>query len=588
MRLSARLSLLIAVASLGPLLLLSLGASRVGSQQMLVQVSEMQASTVDGLALSVDTWLSDRLELLQQELSLFDVERLDAANQAGFLQLVHGSMPAIHIVSLLSADGVEVSPSIVGTADERVSAARFTRFRREISQLDVAPGAVVVGVPYVPVGRRGPVLAVAASTTTGTVLAVELALDEVAARFSENPAFSTALLNSQGAVILAQDMTFIRPENFAPFTTVRAAEIRYTIPDGTEIIAASAPIPHASLIAVAAAPAAAMSLPGSQIQLQTTYFAAVAGLLSVVLGMGFARQISGPIVRLRDAALEVAAGKLGGQVPEMGGDELAELGSSFNLMSSSLAQSALELSAKNAEIEAFNRELQERVERRTAELKQAQRALVRSEKLAAVGEMGAGLAHELNNPVAGILGMTQLLQARQPDDAMLTAIEREAQRCRDILAQLQRYSDVGDRAIGENWDVVELDAVLNGVLTLVGGPFRQRGIAVHLEPLPNLNTRGDRAALGRAVAQVLTSLRAASCRGGRLEISPMTRPGAVGLRFVLSGASLKKSDDWMASGMGLWSARQVLAAHSGELIEASIVTPGMASWLLWLPALSDA
>ena len=108
---------------------------------------------------------------------------------------------------------------------------------------------------------------------------------------------------------------------------------------------------------------------------------------------------------------------------------------------------------------------------------------------------------------------------------------------------------------------------------------------MHLEPLPNLSTRGDRAALGRAVAQVLTSLRAAGSRGGRLDISPLTRPGGVGLRFALSGAVIEKSDDWMASGMGLWSARQVLAAHSGELIEASIAVPGSASWLLWLPAL---
>ncbi len=586
MRLSARLSLLIAIAALGPLGLLSLGTSRIGSRQMLTQVSEMQASTVDGLALSVDTWLSDRLELLQQELSLFDLDHLDDANLAGFLQLVHRSVPAIHIVSLLSPEGIEQTPSVVGSADEAVSTTRFTQFRRAISALEVAPGAVVVGAPYVPAGRSGPVLPVAASTASGSVLAVELALDEVAARFSENPAFSTALLDARGQVVLAADTRFIRPEYLSAFTTVRGAEIRYTTPDGTAVIAASAPIPPAGLVAVAAAPAAAMSLPGEQIQLQTTYFALVAGLLSVVLGMGFARQISGPIVRLRDAALQVAAGRLGGQVPETGGDELAELGRSFNLMSASLEQSAAEISAKNAEIESFNQELQERVEQRTAELKQAQRALVRSEKLAAVGEMGAGLAHELNNPVAGILGMTQLLQARQPDDPMLAAIEREAQRCRDILAQLQRYSEVGEQPIDRNnWDVVELDAVLQGVLTLVGGPFRQRGIAVHLTPLPTMRTRGDRAALGRAVAQVLTSLRAAGTRGAQLEISPISRPDQIGLCFVLSGATVTKSDDWMASGMGLWSARQVLAAHGGELQESSVAVPDTASWLLWLPAL---
>jgi hypothetical protein len=63
----------------------------------------------------------------------------------------------------------------------------------------------------------------------------------------------------------------------------------------------------------------------------------------------------------------------------------------------------------------------------------------------------------------------------------------------------------------------------------------------------------------------------------------MSRPGQVGLCFVLTGAAVKKSDDWMAMGMGLWSARQILAAHGGELIEASVALPDTASWLLWLP-----
>jgi signal transduction histidine kinase len=198
--------------------------------------------------------------------------------------------------------------------------------------------------------------------------------------------------------------------------------------------------------------------------------------------------------------------------------------------------------------------------------------------------MGAGLAHELNNPVAGILGLAQLLKARQPDNPMLSAIEQQAQRCREILAHLQRFSEGGESSIERSkWDVVELDAVLKGVLALVGGPFRQRGIAVNLTPLPLLKTRGDRSSLGRAIAGVLTSLRAAGARGTALDISPMSRPGQVGLCFVLTGAAVKKSDDWMAMGMGLWSARQILAAHGGELIEASVALPDTASWLLWLP-----
>src|SRR4030095_4153924 len=98
---------------------------------------------------------------------------------------------------------------------------------------------------------------------------------------------------------------------------------------------------------------------------------------------------------------------------------------------------------KNREIEAFNVELQKRLDERTRELEEAQVLLIRSARLSAVGQMGAGLAHELNNPLAGILGMVQVVLTRhrgQPDEALLRVIEEQAQRCSQIVAHLLRFS----------------------------------------------------------------------------------------------------------------------------------------------------
>src|SRR6185312_918663 len=114
-----------------------------------------------------------------------------------------------------------------------------------------------------------------------------------------------------------------------------------------------------------------------------------------------------------------------------------QLAGAFNRLGEDLARS-------RSEVETWNRELEARVETRTRELKEAQAQLVQAQKLAALGQLGAGVAHEINNPLGGVLGHVQLLLAeRTPESADcedLKHIEEGARRASAVVQNLLRFS----------------------------------------------------------------------------------------------------------------------------------------------------
>ena len=590
-----RLTLLFTLASLGPLLLLGLGVSSLAGELSLRQVSEQQTRTVDGLALGIDTWLSRSFTLLELQASAFSLD--DPSVRVAFLQLVYKQTPHAQIVALLDARGAPLAAPVYLSAPSDAFPQRtpatdvhVERFQEAIQALlPLSTRQLAVGQPYQPPGARVPVLPVVVPAGTGgAVVCVALALDELEAWLAEqgSPIQEVGLLDAEGDLILRSGQGLLVADRFRSVRRTPVSELLYDTGVGVSVIAAGTPIPRVDWAVVTASPMSMVTAAERGIRARAGYVAGWSAVLAVVLALLITRQLTRPIIALRDAALSVAEGELGRQVASTGReDELEALGQAFNLMSRSLQANAREIQQKNAEIEAFNRELQDRVEERTRQLREAQARLVDSARLAAVGELGAGLAHELNNPMAGILGLTQVLRARAPADPMLSAIEEQALRCRDILGALRQFTADGEDAPAA-WGVVDLTEILRGVLTLVGAPLRQRGVEVDLpRSLPELPVRGDRAALGRALAALLTSLRALfPSSGGTLTITAAPEAdaggGFVGLLLTPSADAplLWGGDDWRAAGMGLWSARQILDRHGGELREEPA-----GRWLLRLP-----
>jgi PAS domain S-box-containing protein len=250
-------------------------------------------------------------------------------------------------------------------------------------------------------------------------------------------------------------------------------------------------------------------------------------------------------------------------------------------------------------------ELEHRVAERTAELREANRRLVteqarriQSEKMSSVGALAAGVAHEINNPLSGVMGLVKALQGgavateRQAGyfDAIRDGLERMRTTVRSLLDFSQPRADL--RAEVDAHDVVA------GCLRLVGPVARERGIDVMATPGPPAPLMADRAQIMQALVNVLMNAIEASPAGSRVRIEVLVEPARVAIRVIDHGAGIaaehlavvtdpffSTKPEGEGAGLGLTTALGILHAHGGELLIDS--APGAGTTVaLALPARS--
>jgi two-component system NtrC family sensor kinase len=207
---------------------------------------------------------------------------------------------------------------------------------------------------------------------------------------------------------------------------------------------------------------------------------------SAVVFLLIRRWVSRPVALLVEGTRSIARGDLDHQIPETGG-ELGDLARAFNAMQ--------------------------------ARISSTQRQIIASEKLASVGKLAAGVAHEINNPLTGILTFAEELHDDlEPDDpavADLAVIRDEALRCREIVRGLLDYSRQKEPSLQR----VQVTVVIQSTLKLVARLAQFHDVKIeHAIPAELPAVMGDPGQLQQVILNLLVNAAEAMPAGGTLTI----------------------------------------------------------------------
>jgi two-component system NtrC family sensor kinase len=295
------------------------------------------------------------------------------------------------------------------------------------------------------------------------------------------------------------------------------------------------------------------------------------GLISIV-AMKIANQISRPIRAMADAAKKITEGDYSQQVEISSDDEVGFLAHNFNTMVSELVRA-------HQELKEWAETLERKVEQRTTELRAMQAHLIQSEKLAGVGKLAAGVAHEINNPLTCVLTNSSLiLSDLPPDDPRredLQTIVDETLRCRKIVKGLLDFA----RQTKPQKHQLDLNKVTEDVLALVRNQASFQNIAIRTELDPNLPpVLADADQMRQVLLNIILNAADAMPQGGSLRIRsyPDTDSKRVVLRISDTGPGIpveiqnKLFEPFFTTkktgtGLGLAIAYGIMERHKGEL-----------------------
>lgn len=304
-------------------------------------------------------------------------------------------------------------------------------------------------------------------------------------------------------------------------------------------------------------------------------------LLGIVLVWLIVRRAAQPLRDLRNSADAVSRGDFSQRIEIRSSDELGQLGHAFNHMTENLQRSISEL------------------ETTVEKLKTTQAQLVQSEKLSAIGEFVAGVAHELNNPLTSVIGFTELLKNSDVNDqtrASLKHISSSAERCQKIVKSLLSFA----RQHAPERKAVNLNSIVDAVTEILTYELRTSNIKVTTDLDPTLPVViGDPHQIQQVFLNMVNNARQAieSHRAsGTIHITSHAVGDIVRVRFLDDGPgiapeNLKKlftpffttKPVGKGTGLGLSVSYGMIKEHGGNIVVDSI--PGKSTtFTIELPA----
>src|SRR5437868_5181580 len=321
-------------------------------------------------------------------------------------------------------------------------------------------------------------------------------------------------------------------------------------------------------------------------------------LIAVVSWFFVWRVVGRPVQALERGTERLKAGDLGYQITVESEDEIGDLARSFNDMSS-------QLKSEHTENGAWTHTLEQRVEQKTRELRRAHEHALHTEKMASIGKMAAVLAHEINNPLSGILTYAKLLRKyldhadngrdrRQEICDSLDLIASESCRCGDLVKNLLTFS----RTTPMNLQPTNLNQVIERSLRLVQHQFDLAGVHVQLQLDPDLPlVVCDGAQIEQVLIALVMNAMDAMPQGGNLWLTSRYAGEENSVRLVVrdDGAGipaeilprifepfLTTKETGRGVGLGLAISQSILERHSGTIAVQSEVGKGT-TFIVTLP-----
>jgi signal transduction histidine kinase len=405
---------------------------------------------------------------------------------------------------------------------------------------------------------------------------------QVARRFS---AYNVFVADSEGTLLIHPSVDLIaeRPSaRLAPEARQVQAEhsagitLEYET-EGVRTIGGFASVDFAGLIAAAEIPRSAAYVASQRLMQRLLVVAAVLLVLAILMGFVWALRITRPVERLADATRQIARGDFDIKVASESRDEIGNLASSFNRMTSELKQREDELHAANSK-------------------------LIQSEKMAAFGQLGAGIAHEVKNPLAGILACAQIAREDVDDDSQLHddlgLIEKETKRCKTIIDNLLKFARQEQAQLAPT----QINTVAEDSIAIVNHQMELNKITVEHELAPDLPpVYGNANQLQQVFMNLLINAQQAmEGEPGTVRIeTAVSELGRVEIRVTDTGPGIPDSvqeklfepffttkPTGTGTGLGLSVSYGIIRDHQGEITVESEVGKGT-TFVISLPAIGS-
>jgi len=293
-------------------------------------------------------------------------------------------------------------------------------------------------------------------------------------------------------------------------------------------------------------------------------------LFGTVINIKLATSIATPIRRLEKITKKIAKGDFSETIEEKGKDELASLAVSFNLMAGQLKNALWSL------------------ENTIKKLRDKQAQLVEAEKLAAVGKLAAGIAHEINNPLTSVLTFSNLMLEQCPREdpryEKLRLMARETDRARNIVRQLLSFG----REVVLKLEKIDINGTIGDILDSLTNQEAFKGIELNKALANNLPpVYADPAQIGQVALNILLNAIHAITPPGRINVETRETGGFVEIVFTDSGAGIPEEhlgrifdpffttkDMTKGTGLGLAVSYGIIKKHNGDIEVSSVVGKG--------------